>query len=215
MQKILVIGSDLDFLSQLKKYLQDWVSNIDQCQNLEQAYQFIEKNLYNIVVIHIIDSDELDFIEYLSQESFGTKLFTICDNFSNVILFKAGADDCVSRLTPMEEIGLRIIRLLKFSKKHSTSCLRANCLELYPETGLLKVRNKKVTVRRREVQILSCLINYKNQVVTRNTLIRYVWGSSHIPTHTTVDVYIRRLRLLLPNPKIIQTVRGFGYMIRD
>lgn len=218
MQKILVIESESIFSHQLNQQIANLGVEIVVVNSIDQGCLEIEENLFQVVIIAIEDLAKFDFIEYLNQESYNTKTFLLlnsCEQFDTIRAFELGVDDCATKDTTIKEIILRTTRLLKFSKMQIDHSIKIKELELFPETGILLIGDKKQLIRRREAQILSCLIRYKNNVVTRNTLIKYVWGSTSIPTHTTVDVYIRRLRLLLPNPKMIATVRGYGYMIRD
>ncbi len=66
------------------------------------------------------------------------------------------------------------------------------------------------------MQILSLLARHKNQVISRETIIENLWPEETIPTYATIDVYVRRIRMALKLPdNPIQTVRGFGYVLKD
>jgi DNA-binding response OmpR family regulator len=59
-------------------------------------------------------------------------------------------------------------------------------------------------------------MRHKNTVISRETLIENIWSEDQMPTETTVDVYIRRIRSLLGTQKQnIKTIRGYGYMIKE
>jgi len=87
-------------------------------------------------------------------------------------------------------------------------------IAITPETGELSINGKIVLIRKKEAQLLTCLIRHKNQVISRNKIIDIVWsGNYELPTQSTLDVYIRRIRVKLGKYKsYIKTVRGFGYM---
>lgn len=219
MKKILILSSDSFFAGKLLQQLEQWGYSVTTLSDHSKAYQKLEQVSYSLIIIDsLFISDPLEIIEYISSESFNTRIFVLYGERESkyfIKAFESGADDCVDKTADFHEIVLRIIRLFKFSKCQISESLKIKALELFPESGILLIDGKKKLIRRRESQILDCLIRYKNNVVTRNTLIKTVWGVTEIPTFTTVDVYIRRIRLLLPNPKIITTVRGFGYMIKD
>jgi len=164
-------------------------------------------------------SQKIGLIKYLNDEAYNTKILVLSPPKCSTEMIEAlqtGADDCVGKDAGIQEILLRTSRLFCYQKIQNIHCLQTKYLTLFPETGILKVYQKsEVTVRKREAEILACLIRYKNKVVTRETLIKYVWGTTKLPTYTTVDVYIRRIRLLFPEYQIITTIRGFGYMVKD
>lgn len=75
---------------------------------------------------------------------------------------------------------------------------------------------ERVSLTRKEFEMLCCLLENKNIVLTRDQLLNKIWGYSFDGESRTVDVHIRTLRRKLGDAgKIIKTVRGIGYMISD
>src|SRR5690606_6111936 len=95
------------------------------------------------------------------------------------------------------ELKLRVRRLEKTVKLVQQKQLSLDQITIYPETGILQVGDQQRSIRRREMQILACLLRYKNQIVSRQVIIERVWTESEEPCYATLDVYIRRLRILL------------------
>lgn len=81
------------------------------------------------------------------------------------------------------------------------------------------VNNEIVNLTNREYQLLTYLINNKNQVLTKNQLYTKVWGYDTGVDDNTLMVHIRTLRKKIeacPNePKMIKTIRGKGYMFKE
>jgi len=87
---------------------------------------------------------------------------------------------------------------------------------LFVESGMVRVAKRKIRIRRREFEILWYLTKHKNTVVTREMMVENVWHDSELPTFTTVDVYIRRIRILLGKQRgHLKTIRSYGYMVKD
>ncbi|MDQ3009032.1 MAG: response regulator transcription factor, partial [bacterium] len=128
-----------------------------------------------------------------------------------------GADDYIPKPFSPAELWLKISKWLHVQKRKQYQLLNIGPIEFIADTGVLLDRDKQKTLRRREASILACLLRYKNAVVSRDTIIDTVWRmSDEPPTFSTLDVYIRRLRIALgEHHRLIKTVRGFGYMITD
>ena len=80
------------------------------------------------------------------------------------------------------------------------------------------VGDQTVELTRREFDLLRCLLENKEKVVTREMLMDQVWGFDFVGETNTVDVYIRFLRSKIDERfgiKLIHTVRGVGYVIRE
>lgn len=82
----------------------------------------------------------------------------------------------------------------------------------------MTVNGQSVALTRREFDLLRCLLEHKEKVLTREALLDNVWGFDFAGETNAVDVYIRFLRSKIDEKfgvKIIHTVRGVGYVIRE
>lgn len=218
-KKILILSSDYFFAGKLEQQLNQLGCEIALVDSWSKIYRQLEQTHFSMIIIDDVEiQDSLDLIEFISSETLNTKTVFITEQYNSknyIQAFLSGVDECICKSLDLAEIVLRIIRLFSLHKSEKTSSIKVKSIELFPDSGILLIEGRRKLIRKRESQILDCLIRYRNNVVTRNTLIKTVWGCAEIPTYTTVDVYIRRIRLLLPDPKLITTVRGFGYMIKD
>ena len=128
--------------------------------------------------------------------------------------WQANADAVVSRETHVTEL-LYILERLCFRQKVADRAVYQLCdaLQLYPSDGVLYVNTKSHQLRKKEAQLLSCLIVHKNMVVNKQMMCDWIWGMQDItPTQTTIEVYIARLRKSLGEyAGALETVRGLGY----
>ena len=132
----------------------------------------------------------------------------------------SGADDYITKPFAIEELLARIRACLR---KRSVSAAPANTLtvgRLVMDTDrhAVTVQGTAVELTRREFDLLRYLLENKERVISRESLLDHVWGFDYVGETNAVDVYIRFLRAKLEEPfgeKFIHTVRGVGYVIRE
>ncbi len=133
-----------------------------------------------------------------------------------------GADDYITKPFAIEELLARIRASLR--KKASipdnkiSKDLRQGDLVLDPVKREAKVFDTIIDLTKREFDLLQYLLENKNIVLTREVLLDQIWGYDFSGETNSVDVYIRYLRAKIEEPfdmKIITTVRGVGYVIKD
>lgn len=131
-----------------------------------------------------------------------------------------GAEDYLTKPFEIEELlaRIRVIlkRKVKLTKVHDT--LSIGKLVLDEQTYEAKYDGELITLTKKEFDLLKCLIQNKNVVLNRDQILENVWGYSYYGDTNVVDVYIRYLRSKIDDHfkvKVIHTVRGVGYTIKD
>ena len=130
-----------------------------------------------------------------------------------------GADDYVTKPFAIEELLARIrTALRKHAPAQEEDILTAKSVRMDVRRRTVTVGGAPVELTRREFDLLKYLMENKNIVVTREQLLDNVWDVHFDGGTNTVDVYIRFLRGKLDDAfgiKLIHTVRGVGYVIKD
>lgn len=144
---------------------------------------------------------------------------TVVDKVSGLDM---GADDYITKPFAIEELLARIRAALR---KHPAQAvaeerqlLRAKGLSMDPERHEVTVDGQHVELTQREFDLLRYLLENKEKVISRESLLDNVWGFDFVGETNAVDVYIRFLRSKIDERfgmKLIHTVRGVGYVIRE
>ena len=144
---------------------------------------------------------------------------TVVDKVSGLDM---GADDYITKPFAIEELLARIRAALRKRPAQAAepprSLLTAGPLTMDTDRHEVSVNGEGVELTRREFDLLRYLLENKERVISRESLLDHVWGFDFVGETNSVDVYIRFLRSKLDEAfgfKLIHTVRGVGYVIRE
>lgn len=195
-----------------------------------EALKTVQKEYFNLIVLDIMlpEVDGFTVCETIRLQHPDIPILILSAKNSSadrILGLKKGADDYLTKPFNLEELLLRVSKLIKKSE-------RLNAKEPLPEIyqfgenkidfkaleGFTKT-NEKITLTKKEALLLKLLIENKNEVVTREKILQAVWGYNVYPTTRTIDNFILNFRKYFEadsrNPKHFHSVRGIGYKFTE
>lgn len=223
--KILIIEDEqkLSRVLQLELEYENYETGV--ADNGKDALRLIEEESWDLVLLDIM-IPELSGLEVLRRvrrfdEETPIVLLTARDEIHDKVSgLDLGADDYITKPFQIEELLARIRVLLRRpkAKKENNEDLTVADLRVNPSAREVSRGEVQIDLTPREFDLLVCLLQNKNIVLTREQLIEQVWGFDYYGDTNVVDVYIRYLRQKVDKgfeTAVIQTVRGVGYTIKD
>jgi DNA-binding response OmpR family regulator len=130
----------------------------------------------------------------------------------------AGADDYIVKPFSQESLLTRVRSHLRRTQQDNPDLLQFIDLSLNRSTREIKRGERAIELTTKEFELLQYLISHPRQVLTRDQILERVWGADFMGDSNIIEVYIRYLRLKLEakqEKRLIQTVRGVGYVLRE
>jgi len=137
------------------------------------------------------------------------------EEIDRIVGLEFGADDYVTKPFSPREVVLRIRAILRRSETADES-LKAGPISIDPARHQVRVNGKHMHLTSLEFKLLQTLMQRRGRVQDRDRLLNEVWGYESVIDTRTVDTHVRRLREKLGKAgDAIETVRGFGYRLRE
>jgi DNA-binding response OmpR family regulator len=220
---ILVIEDEAKVASFLKKGLQQSGFEIDLAVDGEEGHEKIRSNNYDLILLDLMlpKMSGLDLIPKIRESKPGIPIIALTAKSSvedRVHGLNLGCDDYLTKPFSFAELLARIQVQVRRGDPAAALELRVADLVLNPLKRKVTRSGKPIDLSNKEFSLLEYLLRNKEQIVTRNMIVEQVWDASFDNFTNVVDVYINYLRNKIDRdfePRLIQTVRGVGYTIRE
>ncbi len=191
----------------------------------EGAFFRINTEQFDVVLLDLTlpGRDGLEILKAMRERGLKTPVLVLTarDTLQDrVVGLDAGADDYLVKPFAFAELLARIRALVRRGRVAELPRLAAGDLDVDLITRKVTRGGHAVELTVREFELLECLLRHQGQVVSRETLARDVWKETArtTPLDNVIDVHIARLRRKVDSdlgPKLIHTVRGVGFMLRE
>jgi two-component system copper resistance phosphate regulon response regulator CusR len=221
--RILVVEDEKRLANFIKKGLEEQFYAVDTAEDGEQAEYLALTNDYDLVVLDILlpKQDGWKTCENIRKKGVDVPILmlTALGELSDRVKgLDYGADDYITKPFDFEELLARVRAHLRRSYRMGSPVLEIDNLKLNTHTRKVIKNGVTIDLTNKEFALLEYLMLNKNKVVTRTMIIEHVWDIHFDPGSNVIDVIINYLRKkieLKGGKKIIHTVRGVGYVIKD
>jgi two-component system response regulator MprA len=224
--KILVVDDERAVRESLRRALELVGYEIELAADGQEALQLLETNgdaQPDAVILDVLMPrvDGLEVCRRLrrSGNRVPVLMLTARDEIENRVAgLDAGADDYVTKPFALEELVARVRALLRRVSAAGDELLRFGDLELDPGTREVRRGGDPIELTRTEFALLELFMTNPRQVLTRSIIFERVWGYDFGFASNSLDVYIGYLRRKTEaggKSRLIQTVRGVGYALRE
>lgn len=221
--RILVAEDEKDLNDFICKGLKQANYSVDAVYHGEDALYYAQQVQYDACILDIM-MPKLDGIQVLTQlrtqqNMMPVLLLTARDSIEDRVKgLDAGADDYLVKPFALEELLARIRVMLRKPLVSKTNTLQVADLFIYQDTRQVYYKDTQLNLSSKEYALLQYMMQHKNIVLSRETLKQHIGNFDDITSSNVIDVYIRYLRKKIEEPfhvKLIHTVRGHGYVLKD
>jgi two-component system, OmpR family, response regulator MprA len=221
--KLLVAEDEARMLELLRRGLTEEGHIVVCASDGNEAWDLARNYAFDALLLDVMlpKVSGLELAKRLRQHHNATPvlMLTAKDSVPDIVRgLDAGADDYLTKPFIFDELLARLRALQRRSTSRLQNTLQVGDLILDPEARQVSRSGVPLTLTRTEFSLLERLMVRANKVVPRNALIESVWGFDREIEDNTLDAFVRLLRLKVDRegqPKLIVTVRGVGYMIRE
>lgn len=228
MSKILIVEDEKKIARIMELEVNHAGYEVEVVYNGKDGIRKIKDNDFDLLILDIM-LPEINGMEVCSQirefSNIPIIMVTARDSTKDKVKgLDIGADDYITKPFDAEELLARIRALLRRKNEeinkdaNKENILKINDLEMNMEKHLVKRNGNKIDLTKKEYDLLKFLLENQDLVVSRDKLLKNVWGYDYAGETNIVDVYIRYLRSKIDDSydkKLIHTVRGVGYVLRD
>ncbi|WP_019910937.1 response regulator transcription factor [Paenibacillus sp. HW567] len=221
--RILVIEDDTALHRILSKRLKEVGHSVDGCYDGEEGLNYARALEYDCIILDLM-LPKKDGISILRElRSYGNvspvMVLTAKDSITDRVTgLDAGADDYLTKPFSFEELSARLRALLRRSGDTKEIVLKLADLMLNTATHTVMRAGQSILLTSKEYALLEYLLRNQGHIQTRSQISDHVWNYEFNYDSNIVDVYIRYLRNKVDkdfSAKLIHTIRGFGYVMRE
>jgi two-component system alkaline phosphatase synthesis response regulator PhoP len=192
----------------------------------QEALQKLEQEYFDLIIMDVMlpGMDGISVTEHIRLQNNDVPILILSaknTSADRVAGLKKGADDYLTKPFNLEELLLRVQKLIEKNRKMQekdtvgdTYSFGRNTIDFKAQEVLTR-SGERLQISKKEAMLLKLLIENKNEVVPREKILQSVWGYNVYPTTRTIDNFILNFRKYFEedsrNPQYFHSVRGVGY----
>ncbi|CAB1247431.1 two-component response regulator (YycF) [Clostridiaceae bacterium BL-3] len=227
MKKALIVDDEVNITELIKVNLEDRFQ-VKCCYNGLDAVKIAEEELPNIIILDIMlpGIDGFEVCRRIRKNPVTSKIPIIMltvrkEENDKIVGLKLGGDDYITKPFSVNELLARIDAVLRRVPENdikNRNIIKIGNIIIDNDKYEVTKNGRKIEFTLREFKLLQMLAKNRGNIVSRDMIIKEVWGCSKLNDSRTLDVHIRKLRKKMEDndkfPEYIETVRGLGYMIK-
>lgn len=221
--RLLLAEDEYDLNRILTQKLTEQSYSVDSCYDGDQALDYLTSADYDGAILDVMmpKKDGFTVLSALRERGISTPVLflTARDSISDRVHgLDLGANDYLVKPFSMEELLARVRALMRRAYDAPSSLLTAGDLSLDLAAHTVQRSGITVELSAKEYALLAYLMHNKNIVLRRETIENHIWNYDYEGGTNVVDVYISYLRKKIDDghdKKLIHTVRGVGYMLKE
>jgi two-component system alkaline phosphatase synthesis response regulator PhoP len=227
---VLIVEDEENLQEALKLNLELEGYDITCAENGAIALKKVDEGYFDLIILDVMlpEIDGFDVCETIRLRNIDTPILMLSarsGSSDRVTGLKRGADDYLTKPFNLEELLLRIEKLIDKNRKLQVNSnigdqydFGANRIDFKAQIAS-NSKGEQISLSKKEVMLLKLLIEYKNEVVSREKILQAVWGYQVFPTTRTIDNFILSFRKYFEldprEPKHFHSVRGVGYKFSE
>lgn len=221
--RILVVEDERKVASFIKRGLEAAHYSVEVEHDGEAALKQLLEKEYDLVILDVMlpKLDGLSLTKEIRQRRINVPVLVLTARVTvadKVLGLDLGADDYLTKPFAFEELLARVRALLRRGSATAPAMLAIADLRVDPATHEVIRGNKKIDLTAKEYALLEFLLRRRDQVLSRAVIAQHVWGVNYDTFTNVIDVYVNYLRKKIDSgfePKLIHSVRGVGYVLKE
>jgi DNA-binding response OmpR family regulator len=221
--RILLVEDEHSLAVVLKRGLEEHTYAVDLAKDGEEALAFVSTEPYDLVILDVMlpDVDGYTVCRQLRAEhhNMAVLMLTARDAVEDRVKgLDSGADDYLVKPFDPRELLARVRALLRRDRHERDPLLRVGDIVLDATSREVRRGERSIELTTREYAILELFVRNPDRVLSREEIAQHVWPFDFTAMSNVIDVYVGTLRRKLGDneePRLLRTVRGTGYMLRN
>lgn len=221
--RLLLAEDEYDLNTILTQRLRKEGYVVDSCMDGEETLYYLSNETYDCAVLDIMmpKKDGLEVLRTIRRRNIMTPVIflTARDSLQDKVTgLDSGAQDYLIKPFAIEELLARLRAILRKSSGKTDNCYRIDDLVMDTASKRVFRGEKEIRLSVKEFLLLEYLLRNAGIVLTREQIEKNIWNMDYEGSSNMIDVYIRYLRKKIDegaDRKLIHTVRGIGYVLRE